>query len=192
MAAKMTVDFSQLNDFKKAFSDIVATSKRSVDEEVLFKARDLAYKLYQSFDRSSLPKMSPRALAESLGWKISRKYKLKENPTSQRSVAFIEAERRTMARRFIAASWLPAIKSFGRGRKPRIRPVSNPRGGINISSNDKGIVIEIVNKVDGASIVDQRYGHVRSALNVVIADMKAKIQERLTRTIDGKIRSLLK
>ena len=111
------------------------------------------------------------------------------------SRAVLEADRRVKARRYIAASWLPSIKSFGRGKKTvKIKPVKTRRGQVIISGDpsSNNYSIELVNSADGASIVNAKHNHVGEALSVVTADMAAKIKERMERTIDGRIKLLFR
>jgi hypothetical protein len=71
----MTIDAQELYRFQKAFTEIIATSKRSIADEVFYKARDLAFKLYKQFRTSSILSRNPswkdpQIMGEALGWRI--------------------------------------------------------------------------------------------------------------------------
>lgn len=75
MSNIISIDATELHRFQKAFTEIIATSKRSIEDEVFYKARDLAFKLYKAFRTSSILSKHPdwrfpEVMGAALGWRI--------------------------------------------------------------------------------------------------------------------------
>lgn len=197
------MDFSELEKFRDAFRGIIRTSRRSIEEEVIFKTRDLSIKLFVEFNKTSLKETDAVAFANKLNWKVRRPYanyplivnkgeevlykKGVNKGKVRKTVVSVKGEldRRIKAAKYIAASWLVCVRAFKRGYKTaQVVPVRHPRGAVTIEGvGTKRFTITITNSARGVDIVDAKYGHSNAAIRLVTEDMEAKVQERLNREL---------